>query len=77
MSAASSKYANRIAEHFGREADGRIRFETDRNIAYYSRLDPAAIDHRLAELDREWNVDRILETNGAALTLVSFVLGAV
>jgi hypothetical protein len=40
-------------------------------------LDRSAIDRRLKELDCEWNVERILETNAASLTIGSFVLGAV
>jgi hypothetical protein len=37
---------------------------------------PAAIPARLAELEREWDVERVLETNAAALALAGTLLGA-
>jgi hypothetical protein len=67
----------RVEENTAPEVNDRIRLETEKNIVFYSTLDRAAIDRRLAELDREWNVERILETNAAGVTIASFVLGAV
>lgn len=37
---------------------------------------PAAIDQRLAELDREWDIERTLEANAAIASLVGLTLGA-
>ena len=34
------------------------------------------VSHRIGELDREWDVERMLETNAAAITLVSIGLAA-
>lgn len=67
----------RVSQNTAKNVNDQIQFESDRNVAYYSRLDPAAIDRRLAELDREWDIERMLETQAASLTIASFVLGAV
>lgn len=37
---------------------------------------PAAIRARLRELDREWDIERCLETGSATLTLTGLLLGA-
>lgn len=37
---------------------------------------PQAIDHRLQELDREWDTERTLEANASMLGFVGVVLGA-
>jgi hypothetical protein len=36
----------------------------------------AAIDRRLAELDREWDIERTLEANAATAVLIGSALGA-
>lgn len=36
----------------------------------------AAIDERLAQLDREWDVERALQANFAAVSLLGLLLGA-
>ena len=40
---------------------------------YYNNQEE--IDIRLAELDEEWDIDRVLQTEGAALSLAGVVLG--
>jgi hypothetical protein len=37
---------------------------------------PTAITQRIRQLDREWDVERILEANSATLSIVGSVLGA-
>jgi hypothetical protein len=38
--------------------------------------DPAKIHRRLRELDEEWDIERVLETNASALAFVGAALGA-
>lgn len=73
----STSTATRVSENTARAVNDKIQFDTDRNIAYYSQLDASDIDQRLEELDREWDIERILETNAASITIASFVLGAI
>jgi hypothetical protein len=49
--------------------------ETDRNISRYIGLDAESIERRVAALDREWDVERILEVNASLLAFTGLVLG--
>lgn len=68
--------AHRVPRNAASGIDTRIRQETDARIADLSKRGPWAIRERLAELDREWDVERFLETGAASLTLMGTVLGA-
>lgn len=37
--------------------------------------DPARINGRLAELDREWDIERVLEANASSLVIIGILLG--
>ena len=52
-----------------------IQRSTDENIAFY-RANPEGIGERLVELDHEWDIERTLEANAAALGLAGVALGA-
>ena len=68
------------AELGPRNTSGAARRRIDRRLAMrvgYHAMRPGEIDARLAELDREWHVDRTLQANAATLSLVGIVLGAV
>jgi Protein of unknown function (DUF2892) len=70
-----SSSAERVAGHTSDEINDRIRWETDRRVAVLARSGPQAIEARLAELDREWDIERCLETGAASLMLVGTLLG--
>jgi hypothetical protein len=53
----------------------QIRGETERHIASYRHRGSRAIRRRLAELDREWDIERTLESNAAVVSLIGLVLG--
>lgn len=48
-----------------------------REVAAYVGADPKTVRRRLAELDREWDTERVLEANAAAVSLLSLALAAV
>jgi len=52
----------------------RIRRRTEKSLAHF-QSHPEGIPRRLGELDREWDVERVLETGSAALTLAGVTLG--
>ncbi len=54
--------------------DHRIRRRIEESIHYYA-MHPEEIDARLAELDREWDLERVLEANAAGVALVGMLLG--
>ncbi|OHB64559.1 MAG: hypothetical protein A2Y77_14155 [Planctomycetes bacterium RBG_13_62_9] len=54
----------------------RIRRELEARVCYYAqRIDE--IDGRLEELDQEWDVERVLETNAGIAFLLGVTLGAI
>ncbi|HEY3319424.1 MAG TPA: DUF2892 domain-containing protein [Planctomycetota bacterium] len=66
--------ADRVPCNTAPEINKRIRKMTERNIAYYGSH-PEEIDQRLAELDQEWDVERVIETQASSLILGSTFLG--
>lgn len=65
----------RVRRNTAREVNERIDVATWQHVAAYA-AHPTDIDRRLAELDREWDVERILEANASALAFTGTVLGA-
>jgi Protein of unknown function (DUF2892) len=74
FSALISPTAERVPRHTDEDLNERIITQTDTNVAS-SAADPGLIDLRLRELDREWDIERGLEANAAAIALVGLVLG--
>lgn len=68
--------AGRVASSTTETVNEQIRRRTEENIARYAHADPEAIERRLQELDREWDVERTLEANAATAVLLSVALGA-
>ena len=65
----------RAPMHSAAPTDRRIAAEIEANLAYFAQhLDE--VDARLRELDREWDVERVLTANAAMLAVVGIVLGA-
>ncbi len=67
--------AKRVREHTSDSINNRIVEETRERIEYYS-AHPEKIDERLEELDREWDTERLLETNAGTLMVAGTLLGA-
>jgi hypothetical protein len=69
------KTSNRVQEHTDPAVNAAIKERTERNIHVYSSAGSEAISHRLEELNREWDIERALETNAAGLSLLGLALG--
>jgi hypothetical protein len=69
--ASADRVRRSTPEHINRQIDR----DTDASIASVSTLSRAAIEQRMAELDREWDVERLLEVNASTLALTGLVLG--
>lgn len=54
----------------------RILRRTEESVARCAAKGPEAIARRLAELDREWDIERMLETNASLAMLVGLTLGS-
>jgi hypothetical protein len=50
--------------------------QTEENVARYRNASPEAVQGRLAELSREWDIERAIEANAASIALIGILLGA-
>jgi hypothetical protein len=66
----------RVAKHTSQEINERIAKQTECTVAKYASRSPSEIDARLAELDHEWDIERLLEANASTLVLVGTLLAA-
>jgi hypothetical protein len=64
----------RVQSSTNAKINERIRLRTERNLAIYSS-GPEEILARLDALDREWDVERMLEISASTLAVISLVLG--
>lgn len=64
----------RVPDNTSPAVNQRIERATDARLEFFSR-NPDLIDQRLCELDREWDIERMIETGSSCLTLGSLVLG--
>ena len=71
----ASEGADRVRRSTDIEVNRRIDRQTDTNIKSYSSLGREALLSRIEALDREWDVERILEVNAPTLALSGLVLG--
>ena len=67
---------DRVPEHTADHVNEEIRRQMQRRVAQYTAAGREAVDRRLAELDHEWDIERTLEANAAAASLVGLTLGA-
>lgn len=68
--------AERVTLNTASEVNARIRRHTEEAVVRAARRGPHGITRRLAHLDREWDVERCLETGAASLSLLGCTLGA-
>lgn len=74
----STAVADRVRQSTAPELNQQIDRQTDANILHYANASPEVIDERIAQLDCEWDIDRLLGANAATLALagLGLVLGA-
>lgn len=73
MMIAKSRY--RVASFTSPRINERLRRQAERNVEIASLKGPDAIRARIDELDREWDIERVLEMNASILTLTGIALG--
>lgn len=67
--------ADRVRRVTPRELNEQIDRQTDINIRRYADGSTGAILNRIEMLDREWDIERVLEVNASTLALTGLVLG--
>lgn len=65
----------RVTRHTAKSVNREIARRTREQIHYYAGAGPEAIQERLDQLRAEWDIERTLEANAAALSLLGIVLG--
>jgi hypothetical protein len=71
----SSTTVDRVPSQTDEDINRNIRQETAARVRYFAEH-PDKIDRRLRELDEEWDIERVLQANAAALTFAGSMLGA-
>lgn len=65
----------RVPLHTPDRYNEAIRRRTEENVARIAAAGPQALERRLEELDREWDIERTLEANAASVALIGLGLG--
>jgi hypothetical protein len=66
---------DRVRDHTGQSANRRIAEQTSARVERVLARGRDAVIHRLAELDREWDVDRALMVNFAVVGGAAYATG--
>ena len=75
VAVAGSAVEDRIRRASAPKMNQQIDRQTDANILHYANALPEVIDERIEELDREWDIERLLAVNGTTVALAGLVLG--
>jgi len=65
----------RVSRNTPQALNDKIRRRTDLRVAECAAGGLDAIERRLHELDREWDIERVLEANAATLSVAGTLLG--
>jgi hypothetical protein len=60
----------RVTRHMARQVNAELCRQIEDNVTRTAAGGGEAINRRLAELDREWDIERTLETNAATASLI-------
>lgn len=77
MSANGTTELDRVRANTSPEILEAIDARIEERIRFYAGQPQEAISQRIQELDREWDIERMLETNAAGLALTGLVFGMV
>ena len=67
--------ADRVRKWTSPDINRRIDVETAYSISHYKRQDKDVIASRIEMLDREWDIERVVEVHGATLAMTGLFLG--
>lgn len=68
--------ADRVRAKTADYVNERIDRRIETNVRYYSGRPRAEISRRIRELEREWDIERVLELMASSLSLAGLTLGA-
>ncbi len=71
-----SSTRTRAEENTSEEINRQIRRDLRARVVYFAQR-PEEIDRRLDELDREWDIERLLQANAGIFSLLGLTFGAI
>lgn len=71
-----SPTADRVRRHTSFSINAAIAAETRRKVREHAGQSRRKLSRRIADLEREWDVERTLETNASTLALTGAILGS-
>lgn len=69
------RHVDRVREHSAQHVNRRIARAIERNVEHLTRQGRDAVMQRLRDLDREWDIDRVLMANFAILGGAAYGVG--
>jgi len=67
--------ADRVRANTAEEINRQIDHGIETRVREYSQRSESEITRRINELDHEWDIERLLETNASALAFTGLLLG--
>jgi hypothetical protein len=67
--------ADRVRANTAEEINRKIDREIENRVREYSQRSESELTRRINELDHEWDMERLLETNASAAAFTGLVLG--
>jgi hypothetical protein len=66
---------DRVRARTKSEINRQIDRELEQRLRFYAVQDKETLGERLSELDREWDIERMLEANAASISLLGLIFG--
>jgi hypothetical protein len=76
MGTTSAVESDRVRRHTSEQINRKVDQRIAASIHTHARQPRVEIDRRIRQLDGEWDIERLLETNAATLALIGVALGA-
>ena len=70
-----SATTDRVERNTAALLNRKFEQQLNENVSKFAKADRRAIDQRLAELDREWNIERLIETEAPLMIGLGMALG--
>src|ERR687893_2242494 len=75
MNQSTSAEPNRVRANTAEEVNNRIDREIEESVRFYSGRSEGEVRRRIYELEREWDIERVLETMASSFSLTGIALG--
>lgn len=69
--------SDRVRANTATEINAKIDRQITESVRFYSSKSEDKITQRIHDLEREWDMERLLETNASALAFTGLVLGVI